>query len=146
LLDAARFQNPSKSTLAHDAVAAAVLHKHHPIIRVGAGLIHFVYGSRSLLANGGYLSRNAFSQFSIFALVTCRVHDESLYCGAHFVNLLFCSTNSSGTKRYGHPLLFCTAAGMFPSCETAAYQSLVMLPNRWCVPMANARARDNGIP
>jgi len=29
--------------LAHDAVAAAVLHKHHPIIRVGAGLIQFVY-------------------------------------------------------------------------------------------------------
>ena len=36
--------------LAHDAVAAAVLHKHHPIIRVGAGLIQFVYKSHSSLA------------------------------------------------------------------------------------------------
>jgi len=38
LRDAVRSRNPSKSTLAHDAVATAVLHKHHPIIRVGAGL------------------------------------------------------------------------------------------------------------
>jgi len=45
-------KNPSKSTLAHDAVAAAVLHKHHPIIRVGAGLIQFVYGSHSRWATG----------------------------------------------------------------------------------------------
>jgi len=44
--DAVRSRNPSKSTLAHDAVAAAVSHKHHSIIRVGAGLIQFVYGSR----------------------------------------------------------------------------------------------------
>jgi len=29
-------KNPSKSTLAHDAVAAAVLHKHHPIALVQA--------------------------------------------------------------------------------------------------------------
>ena len=39
LRDVIRSRNPSKSTLAHDAVATAVLHKHHPIIRVGAGLI-----------------------------------------------------------------------------------------------------------
>ena len=32
-------QNPSKFTLAHDAIAAAVLHEPHLIIRVGAGLI-----------------------------------------------------------------------------------------------------------
>ena len=42
--DAVRLRYPSKSTLAHDVVAAAVLHKHHPIIRVGAGLIQFVNG------------------------------------------------------------------------------------------------------
>jgi len=36
LPDAVRSRNPSKSTLAHDAVAAAVSHKHHSIIRVGA--------------------------------------------------------------------------------------------------------------
>ena len=33
--------------LAHDAVAAAVSHKHHSIIRVGAGLIQFVSRSHS---------------------------------------------------------------------------------------------------
>ena len=30
-------RHPIKSTLAHDAVATVVLHKHHLIIRVGAG-------------------------------------------------------------------------------------------------------------
>jgi len=58
-------KNPSKSTLAHDAVAAAVLRKHHLIIRVGAGLIQFVYGSRSHFANGGYPSQKCI--FAIFA-------------------------------------------------------------------------------
>jgi len=41
-------KNPSKSTLAHDA--AAVLHKHHSIIRVGAGPIEFVCKSHLRLA------------------------------------------------------------------------------------------------
>jgi len=45
LRHAVRSRNRSKSTLAHDAVATAVLYKHHPIIRVGAGLIQFVYRS-----------------------------------------------------------------------------------------------------
>ena len=45
LRDAVRSRNPSKSTLAHDAVDTAVLHKHHLIIRVGAGLIQFFYSS-----------------------------------------------------------------------------------------------------
>jgi len=65
LLHAARFKNPSKSTLAHVAVAAAVLHKHHLIIRGGAGLIQLVYGSRSHLVNGGYPSQKCV--FTIFA-------------------------------------------------------------------------------
>jgi len=43
--DAFSSRNPSQSTLAHDAVAAAVSHKHHSIICVGAGLVPFVYGS-----------------------------------------------------------------------------------------------------
>jgi len=42
--DALRSRNPSKSTLAHDAVAAAVSHMHHSIIRSGADLLQFVYG------------------------------------------------------------------------------------------------------
>ena len=59
-----RSRNPSKSTLAHDAVATAVLHKHHPIIRVGAGLIQFVYRSHMRLATEATRNRNAFSPFS----------------------------------------------------------------------------------
>jgi len=56
-----RLRNPIKSTLAHDAVAAVVLHKHHLIIRVGAGLIEFVYGSHSRLAADLTLDKNLFS-------------------------------------------------------------------------------------
>jgi len=48
--DAVRSRNPSKSTLAHDAVAAVVSHKFHSIIRVWAGPIQFVYKSHSRLA------------------------------------------------------------------------------------------------
>jgi len=50
--DAVRSKNPSESTIAHDAVATAVLHKYHSIIRIGAGLIQFVYGSHSHLTTG----------------------------------------------------------------------------------------------
>jgi len=57
--DAVRSRNPSKSTLTHDAVTAAVLHKHHLIIRVGAGLIQFVHGS----ATGVNSSRILFPTF-----------------------------------------------------------------------------------
>jgi len=38
-----------------------VLHKHHLIIRVGAGLIQFVYGSHSHLAADLTLDKNLFS-------------------------------------------------------------------------------------
>jgi len=37
------------------------LHKHHLIIRVGAGLIQFVYGSHSRLAADLTLDKNPFS-------------------------------------------------------------------------------------
>jgi len=53
----------SKSMLACDAVAAAVLHKHHPIIRVGAGPIQFVYWSHLRLATEFTRHRKAFSPF-----------------------------------------------------------------------------------
>jgi len=56
-----RLRNPIKSTLAHYAVAAVVLHKHHLIIRVGAGLIQFVCGSHSRLAADLTLDKNQFS-------------------------------------------------------------------------------------
>jgi len=58
-----RSRNPFKSTLAHDAVATAALHKHHPIIRVGAGLMQFVYRSHLRLATEATRNRNAFSPF-----------------------------------------------------------------------------------
>ena len=54
--------NPSKSILAHDAVAAVVLHKHHLIICVGAGFIQFVYGSHLRMAADLTLDKNLFSQ------------------------------------------------------------------------------------
>ena len=57
-----RLRNLSKSTLPHDAVAAVVLHKHHLIIRVGAGLIQFVNGSHSRMAADLTLNKNLFSQ------------------------------------------------------------------------------------
>ena len=63
LRDAVRSRNPSKSTLAHDMVTTAVLHKHHPIIRIGAGLIQFVYRSHLRLAMETTRNRNAFSPF-----------------------------------------------------------------------------------
>jgi len=56
--DAARSRKPSKSKLAHGAVAATVSHKHHSIIRVGAGLVQFVYGSYSKLDHGEHPSQN----------------------------------------------------------------------------------------
>jgi len=58
---------PSKSTLAHDAVAAAVSHKHHLIIRVDAGLIQFVDGSHSRLAVDLILHKNLFPPFFLRA-------------------------------------------------------------------------------
>jgi len=73
-----RSRNPSKSTLAHDAVATAVLHKHHLIIRVGAGLIQFVYRSHLRLATEATRNRNAFLPF--FARVSCIVWEDLLSC------------------------------------------------------------------
>jgi len=72
--DAVRLRNLSKSTLAHDAVATAVLHKHHQILRVGAGLIQFVYKSHLGLATEATCNKNPFSPF--FA----RVFERSVEC------------------------------------------------------------------
>ena len=63
LRDAVRSRNSSKSTLAHDAVATAVLHKYHPIIHVGAGVIQFVYRSHLRLVTEATSNINAFSPF-----------------------------------------------------------------------------------
>ena len=65
LRDAVRSRNPSTSTLAHDAVTTAVLHKHHLIIRVGTALIQFVYRSHLRLATEAIRNRNAFSPFFV---------------------------------------------------------------------------------
>jgi len=66
-------RNMSKSTLAHDAVAAVVLHKHHLIIRVGAGLIQFVYGSHSRMAADLTLDTKIYfcSHFRGFSVIVC---------------------------------------------------------------------------
>jgi len=77
--DARRSRNPSKSTLDHDEVAVAVLHKHHLIIRVGAGLILFIYKSHSRLATELTLDKflfspwfsRAFFMYSCWAGVAC---------------------------------------------------------------------------
>jgi len=45
------------------------LHKHHPIIPIGAGLIQFVYDLRSRLANRGYPSEKSIS--AIFCASFC---------------------------------------------------------------------------
>ena len=63
LRDVVRSRNPSKSTLSHDAVTTAVLHKHHPIIRVGVGLIQFVFRSHLRLTTEVTRNRNAFLPF-----------------------------------------------------------------------------------
>ena len=73
--DTVRSRNPSKSTLAHDAVAAAVSHTHHSIIHVGAGLIQFVYGSHSKRAHGGHFIKN-----SIFAIFFVGFWSSSVHC------------------------------------------------------------------
>jgi len=59
LRDVVSSRNLSKSTLAHDAVATAVVHKHHPIICVGACLTI----SHLRLAIEATRNRNAFSPF-----------------------------------------------------------------------------------
>ena len=58
-----RSRNPSKFTLGHDAVGTAVLHKHHPIIRVGAGLIQFVYRSHLRLTTEATVTEMHFRHF-----------------------------------------------------------------------------------
>jgi len=60
--DTVRLKNPSKFTLAHDAVAAAVLHKHHPIIRIGASS-SFSMVALALCHLDATRHRNAFSPF-----------------------------------------------------------------------------------
>jgi len=62
--DAVRSRKPSKSTLAHDAVAAAVSHNHHSIIRVATGLIQVVSGSHSKRGHWSHFIQN--SIFAIF--------------------------------------------------------------------------------
>ena len=75
LRDVVRSRNLSKSKLTHDAVTTAVLHRHHLIIRVGAGLIQFVYRSHLRLATELTHNRNAFSTF--FARVSCTYRVKS---------------------------------------------------------------------
>jgi len=56
-----------------------VLHKHHLIIRVGAGLIQFVYRSHLRLATEVTRKRNAFSPF-FSRVLECVEYRESDLC------------------------------------------------------------------
>jgi len=67
--DAVRSRNPSKSTLAHDAIAAAVLHKHHSIIRVGVDRIQSVCRLHSRLAADLILNKVLFSPWFLRGLL-----------------------------------------------------------------------------
>jgi len=92
-------RNSSKSTLARDTVVAAVLYKHHSIIRVDAGLIQFVrlYCLHLCLATGVTSSRNLFSPFfrATFNLVlentnTPKIIQNTPKCGLrHDTNVRF---------------------------------------------------------
>jgi len=58
-------RKPSKSTLTHDAVAAAeVSHNHHSIIRVGSDLIQIAYDSHLKFVHGVHSSENSY--FTVF--------------------------------------------------------------------------------
>jgi len=58
------------------------LHKHHLIIRVGAGLIQFVYRSHLRLATEVTRNRNAFSPF--FAQVLSKVSEQ--FVGSYVIS------------------------------------------------------------
>jgi len=60
----AQEDRPNPRSLTHEAVAAAVSHKHHSIIHVGAGLIQFVYCSHSKLRYWLTITRFYFRHFS----------------------------------------------------------------------------------
>jgi len=60
------------------------LHKHHLIIRVGAGLIQFVYGSHSRLAADLTLDKNLFSlPFSFFTFPSFSRRFLHIYISIH---------------------------------------------------------------
>ena len=54
-----------------------VLYKHHPIIRVGAGLIQFVYGSHLCMAADLTLDKNLFSQPFSRVTYTRNCHEKT---------------------------------------------------------------------
>jgi len=76
--NAVRSRNPSKSTLAHDAVAAAVSNMPYSIIRVGTGFIQFVYGSHSRLATELTHHRNLFSPFFARVFKQLSIHTRDM--------------------------------------------------------------------
>ena len=98
-------RNPSKSFLAHDAVATAVLHKHDPIIRVGACLIQFVYRPRLRFATESTRNRNVLSPFFVRVLV---IGSRSLF------TFRFCWGWPTLMRR---AFLHCLGQGFWCKCE-----------------------------
>jgi len=82
--DAVRSRNPTKFTLAHDAVASAVSHKHHSIIRVWCRPHPVCLRVALALGHGAHSS-----QKSVFA-ISARVFSKSKLCEALVVFVSWC--------------------------------------------------------
>jgi len=99
---------PSKSTLAHDVVAAAMLHKHHPIIRVGAGLIQFVYGLHSRWATGVTSSKNLFPpSFGASFIVWIDLQTWTSTSDVNVYTYSFVHLSRTHTRRHASCLCLC---------------------------------------
>ena len=70
-------KNRPKSTPAHGSVAAAVSHKHHSIIRIGAGLIQFVHGRTC--SSAAEVIPNKFLFLPFFPASFCLKRDQLVY-------------------------------------------------------------------
>ena len=95
LTNTVRSGNPSKSTLAHDTVTAAVSHKHHSIIRIGAGPIQFVYGCTRAWPRSSLITEIHIRHFShkFQGFITRSVSilcAENLFLSS-FISLFFCT-------------------------------------------------------
>jgi len=85
-------QTRPKFTPAHDSVAAAVSHKHHSIIRVGAGLIQFVHSRTCSSAANVIPNKFLFQPFhgshSAQNLFRLRTNSESRHCSLRVLQLV----------------------------------------------------------
>jgi len=83
-----------KSTPAHDAVAAALSHRHHLIIHVGVGPIQLANGSHSLLVTDTIHHRFLFSP--IFWRRFSKLTDV-LHTGTRFIDGALCEATAANS-------------------------------------------------